>query len=139
MSADFATMQLAGRMTGDPKEFKVGDNAKVVFSVAINRNVKKGDDFVKKTTFVDCVAWGNPGKHVLEHGKKGATVSLTGNWEDDRFTDKEDKEVVRHQINVQNVKVFSVRDESAPAQQETKPAPKGKAKPKVASDEEIPF
>lgn len=108
---DFATIQVNGRMVSDPKTIPAGESTKVVFSVAVNRNFRRNNEWTRKTTFIDCVAWGNAGKHVTEHGKKGCKVALTGDWETDRFMGKDNTEVVRHQINIDNVSVFSAKDE----------------------------
>jgi single stranded DNA-binding protein len=111
MSADFATMQVNGRMTNEPKVFEVGATNKAVFSVAVNRRFKtKGSDqWEKRTTFIDCVAWGTNAKHVQEHGKKGAKVSVTGNWETDRYTNGKGEDVKRSHLNVNNISIFTVR------------------------------
>lgn len=113
MSADFATIQISGRLTSDPKVFKAGEGNKVVFSVAVNRNIKEkgSNEFTKKTTFVDCVAWGFPGDHVAQYGKKGVKITLTGDFEDDRYETKDTKETItRKQVKVQNVSIFSANE-----------------------------
>lgn len=117
MSADFATMQVNGRMTSDPKEFEVGQTKKAVFSVAINRRFKnkQTQEWDKRTTYVDAVAWGTNADHVMTHGKKGAKVALTGNWETDRYTNKEGEEVKRTHINVNNISIFTARPEGEAA------------------------
>lgn len=116
MAADFATVQVSGRVTSDPKSFDVGDNGakKVVFGVAVNRYFKQkdSDEFNKKTTFIDCVAWGRTGDHVAQFAKKGVKVAITGNLEEDRFTNKDNAEVRRMQINVENISIFSVNQDS---------------------------
>lgn len=125
MSADFATMQINGRMTSDPKTFTVGETQKSVYSVAVNRRHKNKDgEWEKHTTFIDCVAWGNNSKHVAEYGKRGAKVVQTGRWETVRYQ-KDGEEVKRDHCNVQDVSIFTVRD---PAD---KPAP--------SNDAEVPF
>lgn len=109
MSADFATLAANGRMTSDPKTFDVGDTQKTVFSIAVNRYFrKKGEDEpVKRTTFLDCVAWGGSAKRVQKYGKKGAKVALTGDWETDQYTNKDGEEVRRDNVNVRNISIFT--------------------------------
>lgn len=111
MSADFATLFATGRMVADPKVFQAGDDKKVVFSVAVNSNFKKATGaYDKKTTFVDCVAWGFAGQYVEKYGKKGAKISLEGRFEDDSY-EKDGKVIKRKQVNVRNVTVFTARDD----------------------------
>jgi len=129
MSADFATMQINGRMTGDPKRFDVGSTSKAVFSVAVNRRFKnkKTDEWDKRTTYIDCVAWGPNANHVEQHGKKGAKVALTGNWETDRYINGKNEEVKRSHVNINNISIFTVRSED------------DMKKESAPSTEEIPF
>ena len=111
MSADFACIQINGRMTSDPKEFEVGTSKKVVFSVAVNRRFKNKTtgEWDKRTTYVDCIAWSLNADHVIQHGKKGAKVACTGNWETDRYTNAKGEEVKRTHCNVNNISIFTVR------------------------------
>ena len=133
MSADFATMQVNGRMTGDPKKFDVGSTSKAVFSVAVNRRFKNKTtgEWDKRTTYVDCVAWGPNSNHVEQHGKKGAKVAMTGNWETDRYTNGKGEEVKRSHVNVSNISIFTARSEDGGEDGATA-APAG-------NSEEIPF
>lgn len=117
MSADFATMQVNGRMTSDPKKFDVGSTSKAVFSVAINRRFKnkQTDEWDKRTTYVDCVAWGSNADHVMTHGKKGAKVALSGDWETDRYTNSKGEDVKRTHVNVRNISIFTARGDDSGA------------------------
>jgi len=108
MSADFARFYGSGRMTSDPKVFDVGDTKKVVFSIACNKFFrKKGEsEFTKKTTYIDCVAWSHLGNRIAKDGSKGCKVALDGDWEQDSYTTKDDKEIKRLQVNVRNICIF---------------------------------
>ena len=112
MSADFATMQTNGRMTSDPKTFDVGSTKKTVFSIAVNRYFKKkdADKPEKRTTYVDCVAWGPNSDRVAKFGKKGAKVTLTGNWETDTY-EKDGKQIKRDHLNVTHLSIFTAPDD----------------------------
>ncbi len=114
MSADFAVITVNGRK-------------KAVFSVAVNRRFKNktSGEWDKKTTYIDIVAWGLNADHVIAHGKKGAKVALTANWETDRYMNKDNEEVKRTHGNITNVSIFTARDESVNAE--------------VSSSDEVPF
>jgi single stranded DNA-binding protein len=112
MSADFAVMSCNGRMTSDPKTFEAGKSKKTVFSIAVNRYFKKNDELMKKTTFIDCVAWGAHGERVAKFGKKGAKVTLSGNWETDIYNSKENGEQKKNYLNINHVSIFTAPDES---------------------------
>lgn len=131
MSADFATMQVSGRMTDDPKKFEVGQTSKAVFSVAVNRRFKNKTtgEWDKRTTYVDAVAWGANADHVTTHGKKGAKVTFTGNWETDRYTNSKGEDIKRTHVNVQNINIFTAR----------RPADSDAGSADAGGDEDIPF
>jgi len=130
MAADFAVLSCNGRMTSDPKTFDVGSTKKTVFSVAVNRYFKKrdakdSDKPEKRTTYVDCVAWGPNSERVSKFGKKGAKVTMSGNWETDSYQ-KDGKEVKRDHLNITHLSIFT-----APEDGDTGPDSKG--------DDEVPF
>ncbi len=114
MSADFAVLSCNGRMTSDPKTFEVGTTKKTVFSVAVNRYFKRkdADKPEKRTTFVDCVAWGASSDRVAQYGKKGAKVAMSGNWETDTY-EKEGKQIKRDHLNVTHLSIFTASEEPA--------------------------
>lgn len=114
MSADFAVISVNGRMTSDPKTFDVGSTKKTVFSIAVNRYFKKKDSKEdkpeKRTTYVDCVAWGPNSERVSKFGKKGAKVTMSGNWETDSYT-KDGKEIKRDHLNVTHLSIFTAPED----------------------------
>lgn len=114
MSADFAVLSCNGRMTSDPKTFDVGSTKKTVFSVAVNRYFKKKDAEKpeKRTTFVDCVAWGPNSDKVSKFGKKGAKVTMSGNWETDTY-EKDGKTIKRDHLNITHLSIFTAPEETS--------------------------
>lgn len=117
MASDFATIQVSGRLTNEPKVFKVGTGEKVVFTIAVNRFSKpsEGKESVKRTTFIQCVAWDRVGQRIKENAVKGCKVVVTGDWEDDNYTNKDSKDVKISQVYVRNVNVFSANEAVSPA------------------------
>jgi len=71
---------VTGRLTRDPQFFGEGEKRRVVFSIAFNR----GKDERRKTTFVDCIAWGKRAD-ILENFSKGSGVSVSGDLETDQW------------------------------------------------------
>jgi single-strand DNA-binding protein len=128
MASDFATIQVNGRLTNDPRSFPVGETTKAVDSVAVNRyRRKKGqEDLVKETTFIDITCWGATAERLMKYGKKGAKVTLTGDWETDEY-EKDGETVRRSHINVRNISIF------------TEPAGESVGSSVGASKEDVPF
>lgn len=89
---------VTGRLTRDPQFFGEGEKRRVVFSVAFNR----GKEERRKTTFVDCIAWGRRAD-ILESFKKGSGVALSGDLETDSWEDKEGNKHNRLRLNVSTI------------------------------------
>jgi len=89
---------VTGRLTKDPQFFGEGEKRRVVFSVAFNR----GKEERRKTTFVDCIAWGRRAD-ILESFAKGSGVSLSGELETDTWEDKEGQKHSRLRLNVNTI------------------------------------
>ncbi len=89
---------VTGRLTRDPQFFGEGEKRRVVFSVAFNR----GKEERRKTTFVDCIAWGKRAD-ILESFTKGSGVALSGDLETDTWEDKEGQKHSRLRLNVSTI------------------------------------
>ena len=90
---------IVGRLTDSPEvKFTNTGIAVANFSVAVNR--KKGEE--ESVSFFDCTAWGTLAKGV-ESLKKGDRVILSGYLNQDRFQNKEGKQVSKVVIVVDAV------------------------------------
>jgi single stranded DNA-binding protein len=88
---------VTGRLTRDPQFFGEGEKRRVLFSVAFNR----GKDDRRKTTFIDCIAWGRRAD-ILESFKKGSGVSLSGDLETDVW-EKDGQKQSRIRLNINTI------------------------------------
>ncbi len=89
---------VTGRLVRDPQFFGEGEKRRVVFSVAFNR----GKEERRKTTFIDCIAWGRRAD-ILESFKKGSGVALSGELETDSWEDKEGQKHSRIRLNITTI------------------------------------
>ncbi len=89
---------VTGRLTRDPQFFGEGEKRRVVFSIAFNR----GKEENRKTTFIDCIAWGRRAD-ILESFKKGNGVSVSGDLETDTWEDKEGQQRSRLRLNITTI------------------------------------
>lgn len=134
---------VTGRLTRDPQFFGEGEKRRVVFSVAFNR----GKEDRRKTTFIDCIAWGKRAD-ILESFKKGSGVALSGELETDTWEDKEGKKNSRIRLNITTITATTSnrRNENAEdsseeeAAEERQPATAGRGKGgKTGESANIPF
>lgn len=81
---------ILGRLTKDPEVKEINPKSKVAtFRLAVNRNVKKGDEWVEKPTYIDCEGWGELANRVESSVKKGTRVLVRGRLESDEWTHKD--------------------------------------------------
>lgn len=77
-----------GRLTRDPESRQAGSTTVTGFSLAIDRNFKKGEDWVKETLFLDCACWAKKGDALAAQCRKGDMVYVTGYLKLDEWEDK---------------------------------------------------
>lgn len=82
----FANISYQGRLTGDP-EVRTLDSGNTVcrFTVAVNRRLPNGDE---KTAFIPTTVFGRNGQICGEFLSKGRAVYVTGEFEADKYTDR---------------------------------------------------
>jgi single-strand DNA-binding protein len=76
----------SGRLGADPKRIGSACN----FSIASNSSWKdkESDEWVNKTTWINCVAWGKFGKMIEDVYKKGDHVTIQGSLGENKWEDK---------------------------------------------------
>ena len=73
------TVALVGRVTADVKlQFTGRDMPYIFFSVAVNRSVKKGDQYEEEASYIDCKLYGKSAEALEKYLTKGKLVSLDG-------------------------------------------------------------
>ena len=79
---------LTGRMTRDPELRTLESGVSVTsFSIAVQRNYKIEGEY--PTDFIDCVAWRGTADFICKHFSKGSMLTVVGNLEPRKFTDKD--------------------------------------------------
>src|SRR5262245_2737332 len=87
--ASFNRVILVGNMTRDPELRYIASGTAVSdIGLAVNDRVKKGDQWVEETTFVDVTLWGRTAEIASEYLSKGSPVLIEGrlkldSWEKD--------------------------------------------------------
>lgn len=87
--ADINTATLIGRLTRD-EELKYTPSGAAVgnISIAINRKVKKGQEWVDESNFFDVVFFGKQAENLKQYLTKGKQVGVTGFLKQERWTDQ---------------------------------------------------
>ena len=80
------TVALVGRVTADVKlQFTGRDMPYIFFSVAVNRSVKKGDQYEEEASYIDCKLYGKSAEALEKYLTKGKLVSLDGSLRQNRW------------------------------------------------------
>ena len=84
--ASFNRVILVGNMTRDPELRYIPSGTAVSdIGLAVNDRVKKGDQWVEETTFVDVTLWGRTAEIANEYLSKGSPVLIEGRLKLDRW------------------------------------------------------
>lgn len=96
---------VAGNLTRDPELRTTKSNRKfATMTIAINDIWKnKEGDRVKKTIFINVIAWGSLAENCDKFLKKGRGIMVEGRIETDKYENKEGKQQVITRINSSNI------------------------------------
>jgi single-strand DNA-binding protein len=95
-------VQLSGRITKDI-ELRIGDNgnASAKFSIAVDRTVKRNDEWVHEADFINCVAFGKTSEFCEKWFKKGSFIIVNGNIKTGSYTNKDGVKVYTTDVFVE--------------------------------------
>lgn len=102
-----------GNLVSDPVIKEVGDTRVARFSIASNRNIKRGDKYEKIATFLDCESWGGITK-VIERWAKGDTIMVDGELEQQTW-EKDGVNRSKHVLRVDKAKGIKTKDRESVA------------------------
>jgi single-strand DNA-binding protein len=86
MSADLNHVVLIGRLTREAElKYLASGTAVCKFALAVNRRVKKGDQWTEEANFFDVVLWGKSGEAINQYLLKGKQVAVDGELRQERW------------------------------------------------------
>ena len=90
--ASFNRVILVGNLTRDVelRYTQQGGTAVTEIGLAVNDRVKRNDEWVDETTFVDITLWGRTAEVANEYLSKGSPVLIEGRLKLDSWDDKND-------------------------------------------------
>ena len=87
---NFNKVVVMGNMTRDIELRTIPSGTRVAdITVAVNDRVKKGEEWVDESTFVDITVWGKTAEFVERFGGKGKSVLIEGRLKQDKWVDKQ--------------------------------------------------
>lgn len=86
MSQDINVVSLVGRVTRDAElRYTPAGMALCNFSIAVNRSVKKGDQWTEEASFFDLTLWAKQAEGLNKYLTKGQQVGVSGSLEQQRW------------------------------------------------------
>lgn len=108
--ADINTVSMIGRLTRDAElSYTPGGMAIASLSIAINRSVKKGEQWVEEADYFDVKVFGNQGKNLAQYLTKGKQIGIEGYLRQERW-EKDGQKKSRVIINANNIQLLGGKD-----------------------------
>ena len=109
--ADINTATLIGRLTRD-EELKYTPSGAAVgnISIAINRKVKKGQEWVDEANYFDVVFFGKQAEGLKQFLTKGKQVGVTGFLKQERWTDQNGQNRSAVKIYANDIQLLGGKD-----------------------------
>lgn len=109
--ADINTATLIGRLTRDEElKYTPGGMAIGNISVAINRKVKKGQEWVDESNFFDVVIFGKQAENLKQYLTKGKQIGITGFLKQERWKDQNGQSRSAVKIYAEDIQLLGGRD-----------------------------
>ena len=112
MANDIWAGTLNGRTTGDIELKEKGEWKFADFSLAGNYTVKEGKDYVQKAQFIKVKLFGRDADYASKYIKKGSPVSVSGNFIQEEWKDKNGNQKKQFVFNASNIQSFSFKKDS---------------------------
>jgi len=144
MAGDINVVVMVGRITRDAELKYSGSGTAICnFSIAVNRRVKKGEQWTDEASFFDLALFGKTAESMNKFLTKGQQVAVNGALKMDRW-EKDGQKMSKVGIFVESVQLLGGRKEGgqAPARSEGNPPsrdPDPDFDPHAYEDDPIPF
>lgn len=145
---DINIVSLTGRLTRE-MEIKYTPSGTPVgkFSLAVNRNKKRGDKWVDEASFFECALFGKSSESLAQYLIKGKQVALSGEMRQERWTSQDGQNQSRIVVVISSISLMGSKDDTpankpqqAPAPAPTKaPQQNQYPGPEAFDDDNIPF
>ena len=106
MAGDVNTVVLVGRLTRDSElKYTASGSALCNFSIAVNRRVRKGEQWQDEASFFDLTLWDKQAEGLNKYLVKGTQVAVQGELRQDRW-EKDGQKFNKVQIFVNNLQLL---------------------------------
>ena len=135
---------IAGRVTQEVKAMQVANVTKVVINIAVNRSIKKGDQWIDVADYFQVDAWQSLANYAVKACRVGSVVVVEGHLKTDKW-EKDGQKKYKLTIVADNIEAYATSKKdgtgSAPKAPASNPAPYNYANEDAGDDypPDIPF
>lgn len=109
--ADINTATLIGHLTRDEEvKYTSGGMAIGNLSLAINRKVKKGQEWIDEANYFDVVVFGKQAENLKQYLTKGKQIGVTGFLKQERWQDQNGQNRSRVTIVANDIQLLGGKD-----------------------------
>lgn len=136
--ANMSKVILCGNLTRDPElRYTTGGTAVTTLSVAVNRRIKRGDNWESEVSYFDVAVFGRSAENCSEYLQKGRPVLVEGDLVQRRWETQDGQKRSKVEIQSRDVQFLGSRSDS------DRPKPSdgdvGPIEPPPIDDDDIPF
>ena len=107
-------VDLTGRLVRDPEiRYSQGGSSVASFTIAADRTVKKGDEWVHDADFIKCVAFGKTAEFVEKYFKKGSFIVISGSIKTGSYEKEDGTKVFTTDVWVEKAEFGGSKAENA--------------------------
>ena len=131
MAGDINQVVLVGRVTRDSEiRYTASGTALCEFSIAVNRRVKKADQWIDEASFFNLTLWDKQAETMNKFLLKGTQVAINGELRQDRW-EKDGQKFSKVQVFVNNLQLLGSPRGSAgePRGHDSAAGPAGPSRP----------
>ena len=117
---------LIGRLTkdlGDDERsfgYVANGTARANVSIAVNRSVKKGEEWVEEVNYFDVTIWGKTAENLKPYLTKGKQIAIDGYLKQDRW-EKDGQKMSKITVVANNVQLLGGKGENSNSAAQPKP------------------
>lgn len=121
--ASFNRVVLVGNLTRDVElKYIASGSAVAEIGLAVNDRVKKGEQWVDDTTFVDVTLWGRTAEIAAEYLSKGSSALFEGRLKLDTW-EKDGQKRSKLRVIAEKMQLLGSRENGGGGQQQRNPTP----------------
>ena len=123
--ADVNSVVIVGRLTRDAElKYTTGGTAVSKLGIAVNKRVKKGEEWSEQASFFDVTLWGKMAEGLNQYLVKGKQIAIEGELEQERW-EKDGQTHSKVTITASNVQLLGGGQGSGSAGQSDVSVPAG--------------